>query len=204
MSSFRDSIISTFWNEMGKVSGFFPAEIVSIPKVDGVEVDGLVNVQPNQKIKFQTDKLPTQIPIINDVVLIQPRTNGAIIRVPKESLIGSKVGVCIVDHSIDEWREQKGESTFPTDGRRFNMNDAVCILGLYPETVPWKVAQKPNTFEIQVQQGYKLGIGDGVNELLKINYDLMTILESLIIDSGVLGSTITPIKERLEKITNII
>lgn len=201
----REVMASTFWTEMDKVDGFFPAIIDSLGSVDG-----LVNVLPSQKVTFPDEDVPTQVPIINDVVLWQPRIPGVIIRMPIEKLKGAKVGVFIVDHSIDEWREKGGISNFPIDGRRFNKNDAIAVLGLYPETDPWKVSQKANTFEIQVEEGLKISIGDTAQtdqaEIFNLMHNLITnMLAGVNTGTGsfINTTTITKIQTILSKVTNV-
>jgi len=169
------------------VSTSFPATIIDpLPPEDS-----LVNVQPNIKIKFLGNEAEVEPKPINNVILVySSRTEGTIIRPPKEYLIGSKVMVHISEHSLTEWRESRGQSKFPEESRRFNINDAVAVLGAYPETLPWfpLIPQLKNTFEIAGITGTKFQIGTPTAELLDIVLKLITAL----IGSGVLpGATVT-------------
>lgn len=193
-SNLRDAL-RKFWREMmDGVHTFFPGKIVR------VKSSMLVDVEPTVKVRFFGEKEDTQIPIIPNVVLINFRDEGSIVRSPKESLKGARVGIFCAEHSLNEWRSSKGKSLLPIEGRRFNINDAIAILGLYPETLPWSVEQKPNTFEIQVKQGYKIGIGDtSGNEIVDIIHQIVEIL--LQPDSG--SDTLTGVSTKGKNLDQI-
>jgi hypothetical protein len=194
---------------MDKVHTFFPGEIVN------VKSSGLIDVQPSVKVLFPGETTPESLSIINNVILWEERSGDAIIRFPKDKLKGAKVGVFITEHSLIEWREKKGVVAFPDEPRRFDINDGVARLGLYPETVPWLTEQKANTLEIQVKEGGKISIGDtnpipNLNaELLNLFYNFMTNALVGVQDpvSGILPFVNAPkmleIQNLLGKITNI-
>jgi len=173
---------------MDKVHTFFPGEIVN------VKSNGLVDVQPSVKVLFPGESSPESLSIINNVILWEERSNDAIIRFPKDKLKGSKVGVFITEHSLIEWRERKGVVTFPEEPRRFDINDGVARLGLYPETVPWLTAQKSNTLEIQVKEGGKISIGD-TNPIPNLSAELLNILYNII--TNMLPGVVDPISGNL-------
>ena len=188
------------------VHTFFPGTIVS------VRPTGLIDIQPNLKVIFPGTTEEVELPVINKVVLIEPRSEGAISRFPKEDLVGTKVGIIISEHSLVEWRQKGGISSLPEEARRFDINDAVAILGLYPETKPWPTEQKPKTLEIQVKVGSKISIGDN-NPIPALNAELLNILYNLVTNMliGVNPSTglftnaakIVQLQTLLAQITNI-
>jgi len=163
--------------------------------------EGLVDVQPNIKIKFLGSNEEVEPKAINNVILHYPaRTGQTIIRPPRESLIGSKVMVHISEHSLTEWRESGGKSVFPEESRRFNLNDAVAVLGMYSEKVLWPNPQLPNTFQIAGLEGTKFSIGTQTADLLSILFNINAAL----ISSGVLpGATVTALTAQQDLLTTI-
>lgn len=181
------------------VSVMFPGTIIAPSKIEG-----LVDVQPNIRIKFLGSDEEVEPKAINNVILHYPaRTGQTIIRPPKESLIGSKVMVHISEHSLTEWRESGGKSVFPEESRRFNLNDAVAVLGMYSEKVLWPNPQLPNTFDFLGLEGIKFQIGTQTADLL----DILFKINDALITSGVLpGGTVTALTAQqtlLTTITNI-
>lgn len=206
-AEFQESIDERFQFLIDDIHTFFPATITN------VRPSGLVDIQPNVKVKFQGEESEEELPIITNVPLWETRSLGAIIRFPKEDLKGSKVGVFIAEHSLVEWRGKKGISTFPEEPRRFDINDAVAVLGLYPETIPWLVTQKPKTLEIQVKEGNKIGIGNPNAELLKIMFQFLEFFQTVAATDGdTLAANLTTaqtgllldLKTQLATITNTI
>lgn len=178
------------------VSTSFPGTIVA-PSA----TEGLVDVQPNVKFKAFGDDAEIEPKPINNVVLVYSgRTNSTIIRPPREYLIGSKVLVHISQHSLTEWRSSDGKSVFPEENRRFNINDAVAVLGLYPESIAWPNPQLPLTFEIKGLKGTKFSIGTQTADLLSILFNINAAL----ISSGVLpGATVTALTAQQTLLTTI-
>lgn len=197
-----DIISTVFWQKMDSVHTFFPGEITE------VKSNGLVNVKPSYKVYFPSETTDEELPVIPDVLLMHTRSDSAIIRVPKETLKGSRVGVLISETCLEDWREKKGATVLPTDGRRYNINDAVALLGLYPETLPWLTEQKPNTLEIQVKGNQKIGIGQNAEgyEFLSLVYNLITnMLAGVNTGTGLFNNAaqITQIQTALARMTNI-
>lgn len=193
---------------LDEVSTSFPATIIA-PSA----IEGLVDVQPNVKFKTVGDDIPVEPAAINNVVLIYPgRTNRTIIRPPKEDLIGSKVLVLACEHSLTEWRGGEGVSIYPAENRRFNLNDAVAVLGFYPETITWSNPQLSKTFEFLGVEGTKFKMGTDKNDLLKIMYDFLNFFQTVsAADGDTLAANLTTaqtglladLKTQLANITNI-
>ena len=178
------------------ISVMFPGTIIAPSSKEG-----LVDVQPNIKIKFIGSDEEVEPKAINNVILHYPaRTGSTIIRPPRESLIGSKVMVHISEHSLTEWRSSGGKSIFPDESRRFNLNDAVAVLGMYSETVRWPNAQLPNTFDFLGLEGTKFQIGTQTSDLL----DILFKINQALITSGVLpGGTVTALTAQQDLLTTI-
>lgn len=201
----RDPIAAVFWEEMDRVHTYFPGEIVSIGNTDG-----LVNVKPSHKVRFFGEDSDTDMPVINNCILKHSRSEAGIIRFPKEKLKGSRVGVFIAEHSLNEWRSSKGKSLLPIEGRRFNINDAVAVLGLYPETIPWPVTQKPNTLEIMFKEDCKGYFGNTAgDDLFDLVYQLAEIAakpdsnNDTLTGTSTKGNNISQIVSLLSKIGNV-
>ncbi len=205
-SAAQDAIDERFKFLFDDFHTFFPAQITN------VRPTGLVDVKPSLKVRFVGETSETALPTINNVPLWQLRSEGVVVRFPTEDLKGSKVGVFCADHSLVEWRAKKGVPAFPEEGRRFDINDAVAMLGFYPETLPWPTEQKAKTYEIQVKNGNKISIGDN-NPLPNEQAEVLNILYNLIVNMlfGVIPATgafvktaeIAKLQTLLAKITNI-
>lgn len=166
---------------LGDVSTSFPGTIVASKP----EKDGLVTVQPNHKYKVgASDKEITPAPINNVVLMRVGGTSQTIERPPKESLIGSKVLCVVSQHSLTEWRSSKGSSVYPSDDRQFDENDAVAILGLYPETLPWPNPQLPLTWEFMAKEGVKFKMGTQQADLPGLAYQILLYMSAGVDPSG--------------------
>lgn len=94
------------------------------------------NVQPLLN-KFWTDANignpppPSQMPIINNVPVIFPRAGGASLTFPVSA--GDTCLLLFIERSTDLWKTQGGQVT-PDDNRKFDLSDAVAIMGLFPFT----------------------------------------------------------------------
>jgi len=193
---------------LDNVSTVFTATIIA-----PLALVGLVNVQPNHKFKVEGNDTELTPEPINDVVLMYPgRTQKTIIRPPEEALIGSKVLVLACEHDITEWRSSGGKTVYPGENRRFNINDAVAIPGLYPETLQWPNPQLPNTFEFLGLEGVKFKIGNSNADFLKIMYDFLNFFQTVTATDGdTLAANLTAaqplllatLKTLMESITNI-
>ena len=185
---------------MDNYSGCYPGTIVSS------NVAGLVDVQPNVSIKGPNNDSEIIPAVIKNVVLLNPfRTSGSIQRPPIEELVGSKVLVITCEHSLTEWRASGGKTKYPSDDRRFNLNDAVAILGLYPETTQWTSPQKPKTYEIMVKEGNKIAIGSQQADLVGLVAKILLDM-SAGVNTGTGAflniATITPNIAKLQTIAN--
>jgi hypothetical protein len=195
-----ETIESVVRRVLDTVSTSFPATILSVPN------EGLVNVQPN--VKFKTSETGEAIeprPINNVVLMYGDRTEQTIQRPPKEGLVGSKVLVLACEHSLTEWRSSGGKSIYPKENRAFNLNDAVAILGFYPETLKWPNPQKPLTWEFLIKEGFKIAIGTKNADFVGLTYQILFDMAAGVDpDTGVFLNiaTITPNLVKLLTIVN--
>ena len=79
------------------------------------------------------DGVLIDIPVLNNVPIIHPRSGSSIIHLPLKT--GDHVLVIFVERSIDIWKTQGGK-TNPQDPRKHHYSDAVAIPGLYPTNSP--------------------------------------------------------------------
>lgn len=136
----------------------------------------LASVQPLIKRKFYKRQNSEFLPVINRVPVIHPRTSSAIIRLPVKA--GDLVTLVFADRSLENWVAGDGEAKDPLDTRMHHLNDAYAILGGYPEQKPL-TANNPDALEIQVQNGTKMTLGNGTDELLQIAHNAFTSLKDL-------------------------
>lgn len=184
---------------LDNVSTVFPATVIA-PSA----IEGLVDVQPNNKFKVVGSNEELTPEPINNVVLIYPgRTQRTIIRPPKEALIGTKVLVLVCEHDITEWRSSGGKTIYPGENRRFNFNDAVAILSLYPETVKWPNPQLPNTFEFLGLEGTKFHIGTSTADLVGLTYQILLDMSAGVVPATGAFVNITQIVANLAKLLTI-
>lgn len=134
------------------------------------------NVRPLLKRRFFARRNPVDLPIINRVPVIHPRTASAMIRLPVS--VGDIVTLIFADRSLENWLGGNGESKEPLDTRQHHLNDAYAILGGYPEALK-QIANNPNALEIVVKSGTKVTLGNGTDELLQLAYNAFTELKSL-------------------------
>jgi hypothetical protein len=195
-----EGIEDVVWRILDDVSTAFPATIIGLGKVDG-----LVSVQPNHKFKAARDDTEIEPPAINNVVLVYPgRTGQTIQRPPKEALIGSKVLVVACEHSLTEWRSSAGKSVYPSANRRFDANDAVAILGLYPETLQWPNPQLPATWEFLIKEGFKIKMGTQTADFPGLAYQILFLMSAGVNTSTGQFTNISQITPLLTKLLTIV
>lgn len=144
------------------------------------------SIQPLFKKKIGGSSEPQQPPIISEIPLVSMRSEEAIIRFPKESIIGTMCLVVCSYVSIENWSKltkEKIEPIEPSTEIRHEIDEAFAILSAYPKGIQWEIPQKVKTLEIQVKPGNKISIGDGVNDLIKILFDTLTACETLTVSA---------------------
>ena len=102
----------------------------------------LVEVQPALKIKLK-DKDPMNLPLIQDVPVVYPRSETAGVYFPLKE--GDSCLLVCSQRSIDNWLTNGGVVD-PANPRKFSLSDATAIVGLYPTSkqLPINDADKDN------------------------------------------------------------
>jgi hypothetical protein len=134
---------------------------------------------------IEVPSVPYQMPILNNVPVIFPRSGGASLTFPVSA--GDTCLLIFIERSTDLWKTQGGQVT-PDDNRKFDLSDAVAIMGLFPFT---ETSQADNNSdvkltyagstirikssgEIVLQTDSTIAIGTTSVELIKTLTDLFT------------------------------
>ena len=142
-----------------------------------IEYDPVKKVAKVQLLNKQKKKdgAVSVLPMLERVpVLTSHSTNYIIATDLKDEL-------CLVlfcDHSIEDWQVTEGKEPFtPVSSRRHNINDAICIIGLFAEKTQSKVtlAPKKENFDVLFADDKKLRIGNSNVELVK---DVLNVIEA--------------------------
>ncbi len=176
-------IIQTFINNsIADIYKCLPAQIETYD-----ETIQLASVKPLIKKKFTNDEV-LALPIINNVPIVFPRSNDAIISFPLSK--GDTVALLFVDRSMDEWLSS-GDDVTPDDRRKHNISDAIGIPGLFPFSSTSPAAKDDlliqykeskikimNNGDIKLDAGPsgKIAIGNSQEELLDLIDQLIQAL----------------------------
>ena len=134
------------------------------------------------------------LPVLTNVPVIWPNSGGASLSMPV--LPGDTCLVTFCERSIDDWITQGGNNLgtiTPADPRKFDMSDAVAIMGLKPfnSTFPagannTDVLLKLGDAALALQPGGKVALGTSAIELIS---QLATVFLALANPSSGLNST---------------
>lgn len=115
-------------NKLYDLHTSMPAKIVSYDSATG-----MASVQPLLKRKFKNQSQAVDLPIINKVPVIFPRTATSFIHMP---VAPEDIGhLMFSERSIDTWKTLGG-SQDPKDVRKHDLSDCVFHLGGYPAITP--------------------------------------------------------------------
>ena len=170
-----------------------------------------VDVQPTLKWAFQDQLI--EMPVIQSVPVVFPRTTKSIISLPIAA--GDTVLLIFAERSIDEWMHLGG-IVDTKDARKFDLSDAIAIPGLFPFTAAPLADGDPASLMVQNDQGYlevkpggtfKVFSKSANDELFKILSDLVDTLTAAIpVCAGIPGdfdpgtvTNLAAIKTRLGK-----
>ena len=149
-----------------------------------------VSVLPQVKRKYIGAATAHDLPIINNVPVIFPRTENSHIKFPIKP--GDFGQILFNERSIDIW-QSAGTETDPQDARKFDLNDAVFIPGLFPLTKPLETKGAPDSVEIRNNSGFIEILSNGKfrikNENAELFTELVGIMEQLITGFNELGTT---------------
>jgi len=123
------------------------------------------------------------MPVIIDVPIIFPAIGSVGLTFPVSP--GDGVLLVFAERSIDKWLSLGGVVT-PDDPRRFDLSDAIAIVGLNPFTETSQadnnddVTLQNGTAKLKLQSGGKVALGNSTNELLALIEDLIDEISGLI------------------------
>lgn len=143
-------------------------------------------IQPCLK-KSYLDGTTQEMPILNNVPVIFPRAGGASLTFPV--LSGDTCLLLFVERSTDLWKSVGGVVA-PNDPRKFDLSDAVAIMGLMPFTENSLSENNEDVLltykssnirikasgEIQIDTASKVAIGNASAEVLDIVSSILGIL----------------------------
>lgn len=135
-------------------------------------------IQPSLK-KSYLDGTTQEMPILNNVPVIFPRTGGASLTFPVVQ--GDTCLLLFIERSTDLWKSVGGVVA-PDDPRKFDLSDAVAIMGLMPFSenslsennedvlLTYKNSniRIKSSGEIQIETAGKIAIGSQTTEVLDL------------------------------------
>lgn len=126
--SFSQLLLDVIEARLCEVHTSLPAKIVSYDSTKGT-----ASVQILIKRKFKSESSAIDLPVVNAVPVMFPRTAKSFIHFPlKPDDIGHLV---FSERSLDRWKSY-GDSQDPQDPRKHDLSDAVFMLGGYPANDP--------------------------------------------------------------------
>jgi hypothetical protein len=145
--------------------------------------------------KVYTNGDVVKMPILNNVQVMFPRAGGASLTFPVVE--GDTCLLVFSERSLDNWREPGGIVS-PEDPRKFDLSDAVAIVGLYPfsEISPAQnnedvlLTYKNSsitikvTGELVVNTSSKVAIGNSTTELLDVLSQTLNLLATSVSTSS--------------------
>lgn len=123
--NFESVFKSNLNNYMDDVYTSLPARVVGIQNIQ----DGLIDVQPLINNLFE-DGSKLEFPTIYSVPVMMPSTNTTSITMPINH--GDTVWLMFSQRDMDVFKNGADSPHDPSSFRKFNMNDAVALIGLTP------------------------------------------------------------------------
>lgn len=199
--------------QLGTIHTALPGSIVSYDYTNQkASVQPLLN-------KAWADGTFTPMPILNSVPIIFPRAGGASLTFPV--LSGDTCLLVFLERSIDLWLTMGGQVN-PDDPRKFDLSDAVAIVGLSPFSETSQALNNEDvlltyqnssitikqTGDIIINTSGKVAIGNSTTEVLDVLSTLMTYLQGAAVTgvalSGPLNPTFTALVATLQTQLNLI
>ena len=138
-----------------------PAEVLSYDNSDQT-------VQVKVSIAKSIYDEVVEYPILDKIPVVFPRTKKSGLTFPIES--GDEGLLVFIERNIDKWYSN-GSGSAPLDGRRFDINDAVFLAGLFNV----KNVMEPSQEEGVELRGKDLLIGNAETESINISSKKLTI-----------------------------
>jgi hypothetical protein len=162
-------------------------------------------VKPSIKKVFANNTVQS-MPTISNVPVVMPRTTTAGLNIPVN--VGDSVLLVFSERSLERWLSNGGEVE-PGFDRKFDLTDAIAIVGLYSfntqiadeEGAAFLYNQKG---KIKIDKSSKIAIGNDQDELLAIIDTLITTIHDMtvggmVVDTGS-KTALNNVKTRLSKI----
>lgn len=174
-----------------------PAEIIEYDfEKQKASVQPLLN-------KAWADDTVTPMPVLENVPVIFPRSGGASLTFPVSK--GDTCLLVFIERSTDLWLTVGGQVT-PDDDRKFDLSDAVAIMGLFPFSENSQADNNDDVLlkysdseiriqkngDIQIKTSNKVAIGTATDELLDILDKLMTALKGPAVMGPTLNLALNP------------
>lgn len=160
-------MLEAFWNrKTASLHTAMPGKIVAYDSSTR-----FATVKPLIKFQFIDEDSPREIPNLQDVPVCMPGTASGCIHLP--GLVGATGFLIFAENSIEDWLSGSGNAVFPTEGRKFDISDAIFIPGVYPEGMPYTGIIDEEVLDISVMTGKKIKIGNGTAELITLMYSLI-------------------------------
>lgn len=215
--SLNDAVKAVVGYRLNNLHMAMPAAIISYDyNVQKASVQPLLN-------KVWTDGTITPYPILENIPVVFPRAGGGGITFPV--IEGDTCLLLFIERSIDLWKTIGGQVS-PNDSRKFDLSDAVAIMGLFPFNqtstadnntdmlltyANSKIRIKQNG-DIVIESASNIAIGTSTTELLNIVSQLMGLLTGAVVMGlafeGPLDAAfitqVTLLKAKLDAITGTI
>ena len=181
MTTITDAMRQAVLFQLYDVHTALPGQIISYD-----HTTQKATIQPCLK-KSYLDGTMQEMPILNNVPVIFPRAGGASLTFPVVS--GDTCLLLFIERSTDLWKSVGGVVA-PNDPRKFDLSDAVAIMGLMPFTENSLSDNNEDVLltykgsnirikasgDIQIETASKVAIGNTSAEVLDIVSSILGIL----------------------------
>lgn len=141
-------------------------------------VERTATVKPMLSRRFRGAVTATELPVVQNVPIVEPRTLKAIVSLPVTP--GDPVLMVFADRAIENWLGSAGViPSAPLDVRQHDLSDAFAVLGGWPCGKPGIVPKETSAASIQVAQGTKIYIGNDKVDLLDLLDQMATIFSDV-------------------------
>lgn len=160
--------------EMADIYTAMPGVVTNVVNMGDCRVD----VQPSINIVYGDDSADSHTQILG-VPIIFPASSTSCLSFPIK--VGDPVLLVFAQRSMDNFKIGNGQPTTPSDFRRFNIQDAVAIPGLFPFS---RSANKPSIRKFphnpnsDMVLAHNVGSGTEVMIQLKLNGDVVINTEA--------------------------
>ena len=153
--------------------------------------------------KVWSDGTTTPMPVLENVPVIFPRAGGASLTFPVVE--GDTCLLLFIERSIDLWLTQGGQVN-PDDPRKFDLSDAVAIMGLFPFSESSEAINNQDVLltyknssitikesgDIVINTSGKVAIGNSTTEVLDIISQLLADLQGAAVTGTALSGPLNP------------